>query len=38
MKTNVHLCSYFTQFLQREMSIKGMGMAGHVNKHGGGGE
>ena len=38
MKTDMHFGSHFAQFLEREMSIKFWGMAGHVNKHGGGGE
>jgi len=37
MKTDVHFWSYFAQLLQREINVKGVGMAGHVNKHDGGG-
>jgi hypothetical protein len=38
MKTDMHFWSYFAQFLKWDMSMKGVGMAGHVKKHGGGGE
>jgi hypothetical protein len=39
MKTNMHFFKIiFRQFLEQEMSVKSVGMAGHVNKHGGGGE
>jgi hypothetical protein len=34
----VFFLPHFAQFLGREMSIKVVGMAGDVNKHGGGGE